>query len=349
MSDIDEKIKTEKDDPFEFTGKDENCGSDHSSTGSPVPPGVNDDNSKKNKPQKKRKRLLKDVNAPKAPLSGYVRFLNEHREKYREDHPDLAFHEITKILGQKWSSMTQEEKQEYLDEAEKEREQYAKLKEGYQQSAAYKEFQELKKRSKEAEDDGKEGSPPPPKTKKEERPKSTTPKCNGDTQPATAESNTTSESVVAVAQGPRISASGQQIPIFTEQFLEYSRKREADLRQLRKHNAAFEEQNAILNKQIDHMKTVMERVKVEIIDQEKENSNMQTYLEKIRGVLLEKISKLAFPDAIKEAMISDSMNIDKKLSQLVEYISNTKTNEAIEFKRKVKELVNNLDYPTLKK
>lgn len=220
------------------------------------------------------------------------------------------------------------------------------LSSGYLQSAAYKEFQQLKKRSKEAEDDGKEGSPPPSvKPKKEDRPKSTTPKCNGETQPTTAAANTTSETVAAVAQGPKICASGQQIPIFTEQFLEYSRKREADLRQLRKHNGAFEEQNAILNKQIDHMKTVMERVQAEIVDQEKENSNMQIHLEKIRGVLLDRFSKLSFPDPIKEAMSSDTTNIDKKLAQLVDYIANTKTSEAMEFKRKVKELVSSLDYP----
>ena len=85
---------------------------------------------KKNKPKTKRKRMLKDVNAPKAPLSGYVRFLNENREKFREENPDLVFHEITKLLGQKWSSMSGEEKQMYLDEAEKERDEYQKAKEG---------------------------------------------------------------------------------------------------------------------------------------------------------------------------------------------------------------------------
>ena len=47
----------------------------------------------------------------------------------------------------------------------------------------------------------------------------------------------------------------------------------------------FEEQNAVLNKQIDHMKSVMDRVKSEIVEQENENNNMQSYLDKIRQVL----------------------------------------------------------------
>ena len=104
--------------------------SDHSSMGSPVPHFLTDENTKKTRPKQKRKRLLKDVNAPKAPLTGYVRFLNEHREKFREEHPEMPFHEVTKVLGQKWTSMTQEEKQQYLEEAEKDKERYMKALEG---------------------------------------------------------------------------------------------------------------------------------------------------------------------------------------------------------------------------
>ena len=60
---------------------------------------------------KKRKKSAKDLNAPKAPLTGYVRFLNERREKVRGENPDLPFHEITKILGMMWSQLPQEQKQ----------------------------------------------------------------------------------------------------------------------------------------------------------------------------------------------------------------------------------------------
>jgi len=110
-------------------GEIEDHPSDHSSAGSPAPSTSTEDG-KRARPKTKRKRMLKDVNAPKAPLTGYVRFLNERRERFREEHPDLAFHEITKALGQKWSSMSQEQKQHYLDEAEKEKERYMKELEG---------------------------------------------------------------------------------------------------------------------------------------------------------------------------------------------------------------------------
>ena len=102
--------------------------SDYSSVGSPSVAGEDAKRAKVTK--QKRKRLLKDVNAPKAPLTGYVRYLNEHREKFRLENPDMPFHEVTKILGQKWSSLDQSEKQHYLYEAEKDKEKYMKALQG---------------------------------------------------------------------------------------------------------------------------------------------------------------------------------------------------------------------------
>lgn len=58
---------------------------------------------------KKRKKIL--PNGPKAPVTGYVRFLNERREQIRTQHPDLPFPEITKMLGAEWSKLQLSEKQ----------------------------------------------------------------------------------------------------------------------------------------------------------------------------------------------------------------------------------------------
>ncbi|KAI2587916.1 HMG20B isoform 4, partial [Pan troglodytes] len=85
---------------------------------------------------KKRKKIL--PNGPKAPVTGYVRFLNERREQIRTRHPDLPFPEITKMLGAEWSKLQPTEKQRYLDEAEREKQQYMKELRAYQQSEAYK-------------------------------------------------------------------------------------------------------------------------------------------------------------------------------------------------------------------
>lgn len=54
---------------------------------------------------------MKDSNAPKAPLTGYVRFMNDRREQLRAERPDVPFPEITRMLGNEWSKLPVEEKQ----------------------------------------------------------------------------------------------------------------------------------------------------------------------------------------------------------------------------------------------
>lgn len=58
---------------------------------------------------KKRKKVL--PNGPKAPVTGYVRFLNERREHMRARYPDLPFPEITKRLGAEWTRLAPSDKQ----------------------------------------------------------------------------------------------------------------------------------------------------------------------------------------------------------------------------------------------
>jgi len=40
-----------------------------------------------------------------------VRFINSRRAEVKQQHPNLLFPEITKILGLEWSNLLQEEKQ----------------------------------------------------------------------------------------------------------------------------------------------------------------------------------------------------------------------------------------------
>uniref|UniRef100_T1INM1 HMG box domain-containing protein n=1 Tax=Strigamia maritima TaxID=126957 RepID=T1INM1_STRMM len=105
---------------------------------------------------KKRKRTTRDSNAPRLPLTGYVRYLNEQREKARLENPHLPFHEITKILANGWSKLLAPEKQieKYLEEAEKDKERYMKELEQYRQTETYKIFtqKQQEKKMKEMED-----------------------------------------------------------------------------------------------------------------------------------------------------------------------------------------------------
>lgn len=148
--------------------------------------------------------------------------------------------------------------------------------------------------------------------------------------------------------GPKIAGdNGTQIPIFSDQFLEYSRKRESDLRQLRKGNAVFEEQNAILNKQIDHMKSVMDRVKKEIIQQENDNISVQNYLDQMRKILVSRFDKINFPEHITTNKLNCD-NIDNKLIQLAEFLNGPKCSGQADLKKRVRELVTKLEFPNIK-
>ena len=74
------------------------------------------------------------------------------------------------------------------------------------------------------------------------------------------------------------------IPIFTEEFLNHNRARELELRQLRKQTSEFEEQNAVLGKHIDSMKSAISKLEVETVQQRQSNAAFQQQLDMIRLV-----------------------------------------------------------------
>uniref|UniRef100_U3ICX2 SWI/SNF-related matrix-associated actin-dependent regulator of chromatin subfamily E member 1-related n=1 Tax=Anas platyrhynchos platyrhynchos TaxID=8840 RepID=U3ICX2_ANAPP len=209
---------------------------------------------------KKRKKIL--PNGPKAPVTGYVRFLNERREQIRTQHPDLPFPEITKMLGAEWSKLQLSEKQRYLDEAEREKQQYMKELREYQQSEAYKMCTE-KIQEKKIKKGGLRGwalSPP-----------------------------------VLQAGECSDSFSTFDVPIFTEEFLDQNKAREAELRRLRKMNTEFEEQNAILQKHTESMNCAKEKLEQELAQEERQTLALQQQLQSVRQALTTSFASLPIP------------------------------------------------------
>ncbi|KAM8939787.1 SWI/SNF-related matrix-associated actin-dependent regulator of chromatin subfamily E member 1-related isoform 2-T2 [Pelodytes ibericus] len=212
---------------------------------------------------KKRKKIL--PNGPKAPVTGYVRFLNERREQIRSQHPDLPFPEITKMLGAEWSTLPTLEKQRYLDEAERDKQQYMKELREYQQSEAYKmcaeKIQEKKIKKEESNSSG------------------VTTLLNGYThKTGNSQSFTTFD-----------------VPIFTEEFLDQNKVREAELRRLRKMTMEFEEQNAILQRHTENMNCAKERLEQELALEERQTMILQQQLQTVRQILLTSFSTLPIP------------------------------------------------------
>ncbi|KAF8009628.1 hypothetical protein BT93_J0592 [Corymbia citriodora subsp. variegata] len=72
---------------------------------------------KKVKTEKKSKKG-KDANMPKRPATAFFLFMDDFRKAYKEENPDSkGVKEVAKQGGEKWKSMSDEEKKPYLDKA----------------------------------------------------------------------------------------------------------------------------------------------------------------------------------------------------------------------------------------
>ncbi|XP_032220116.1 high mobility group protein 20A [Nematostella vectensis] len=256
---------------------------------------------------KRRRKTLRDTNAPKAPLTGYVQFLNEQREKVRSEHPELPFPEVTKILGAEWSKMSQDDKQRYLDDAERDKERYIIELENYQKTDAYKSFvkKQIERKRKSIEmSDGY----------------STTngngiELCEEDDlycKPCNQYFNNlhnkrehiygrkhlqTVSGKLQVPEDDEEDLPGFNVPIFTEEFLNHNKHRETELRQLRKTATEYEEQNGMLMKHIENMKQAIEKISIETNTQRNTNGLLQQHLDSIRAVLTQGFQDLPLPQS----------------------------------------------------
>ena len=332
---------------------------------------------------KKRRKLLKDANAPRAPLTGYVRFLNDHRDKVRSENPDLPFHEITKILGQQWSNLPQEQKQQYLDEAERDKERYMGELEDYQQSERYKDFMERKRKEaaelnisdnddelycrpcnqhfnsyhnkrehlsgrrhlqviseqitgRSVKEEPKGSSEQAQYTMKNQT--LAAPLANTSTSQETGNKNKLSTT------GPKLTVDGNvTFPIFTPEFLAYTRSKESVFRRLRRVNTELEDQNAILNKQVDSLKAASDKLKSEIAQQEEESNSLQAFIEKLRSKLIDSFSEVISSSLGERANVE---NIDEYIFKIADMVATGSLDCRDELAKNVKEIINDMNFPS---
>ncbi|KAG0252522.1 Non-histone chromosomal protein 6 [Mortierella polycephala] len=97
---------------------------------------------KNDEPKKRRKKAKKDPNAPKNPMSAYLLFCEEWREKVKAQNPDASFGEIGRLLGEKWRSYSADQKGPYVAKHEKAKAKYVVDKAAYESSKADEEDEE---------------------------------------------------------------------------------------------------------------------------------------------------------------------------------------------------------------
>ncbi|GAB2275321.1 hypothetical protein Dimus_010084 [Dionaea muscipula] len=86
-------------------------------------------------PKTKKRKLTKakDPNMPKRPVTAFFVFMEDFRKTYKEEHPEgKGGAAVSKVGGEKWKSMTDEEKKPYIDKAAELKVEYEKAMEAYQ-------------------------------------------------------------------------------------------------------------------------------------------------------------------------------------------------------------------------
>ncbi|XP_043716851.1 high mobility group B protein 7-like isoform X1 [Telopea speciosissima] len=102
-------------------------------------PASSEPKAKKSKSGKK----VKDPNAPKRPPTAFFLFMDDFRKSYKEENPDgKDVKVVAKEGGAKWKSLTDEEKQTYIDRVQELKEEYEKALETYKEQGKQEEEEE---------------------------------------------------------------------------------------------------------------------------------------------------------------------------------------------------------------
>ncbi|CAF2129776.1 unnamed protein product [Brassica napus] len=114
---------------------------------------------------RKEKKAKKDPNKPKRAPSAFFVFLEDFRITFKKDNPNVkAVSAVGKAAGQKWKSMSQDEKAPYEEKAAKRKAEYEKLMDAYNKNLEEGSDESEKSRS-EVNDEASEEEAQPDKGK----------------------------------------------------------------------------------------------------------------------------------------------------------------------------------------
>ncbi|XP_053665152.1 high mobility group protein 20A [Anopheles marshallii] len=262
--------------------------------------------------KKKRPKPPKDANAPKHPLTGYVRYMNENREGVRQKNPTLTPIEITKIMAEEWSKLPEDRKKPYLEAAEVDKERYNK------EISEYKLNNEAKAKALQIEAQVAKKEVAEPKV----------------TIPAIPYVNGKVE--------PKVSRQGDyDIPIFTEDFLDHNKVVDSELRTLRKSNIDYEQQNSVLEKHVENMENGILKLDSETSSLDARNAVLESYLLKLRTTLANALQGLPISSDCPGATVD---NIDQYLENLHQMADSSTQGHTL---NKAKDIIRKLDLQNL--
>jgi hypothetical protein len=86
-------------------------------------------------PSVTKTKAKKDKNAPKKPLSAYMIYAVENRERVKKENDGIAFGEIGKLLGNEWKQLNEKDKEKYIKKADEDKKRYETEFDTYSQNA----------------------------------------------------------------------------------------------------------------------------------------------------------------------------------------------------------------------
>ncbi|XP_072949332.1 high mobility group protein 20A [Epargyreus clarus] len=298
------------------------------------------------KPKKRRPRMPRDETAPRPPLTGYVRYLNERRDQLRAEQPDLGFAEITRQLASEWSKLPATEKQQYLTAADLDKERYIKEWAEYKKSDGYKAF----KRQQEQKDQAIAAK----KSKQSSNQDSTSHNAAAVSatpdQSASVNSGGSAINTSRQASPPRprpciTPASGEEvtgdtdIPIFTDLFLHHNKLRETELRQLRKANSDYEQQNAILQRHAEEVSAATARLRAETAAAMERAAALAAHRRALVAILVPALKTIALPGMSSGPT---DTNIGEYMDKLQSLVSDTKSSGIL---KQARDILNRIELP----
>ncbi|XP_025191976.1 high mobility group protein 20A-like isoform X2 [Melanaphis sacchari] len=261
---------------------------------------------KNNMKGKKRRKCLRDKTAPRPPHSGYIRFLNDRREQFRSENPNLPFAEITKVLAAEWNQLPADKKQHYLSAAEQERVKYVEELAAYKKTDAYRNFIQRKMKKKKVNTEIQE-----------------------DQELIKVKPSNDNNTVL-------------EIPIFSDEFLNFNKGRDTELRYLRKKVTDQEQEVSVLDKHIENMHNGIDKLMANTENFKAGCSKYEQYLIKLRPLLLDALADISFPENIEPPT---NETIDTFMINLATLLTNgTDTGTDLSWIENVKKAISKLDF-----
>ncbi|XP_025191975.1 high mobility group protein 20A-like isoform X1 [Melanaphis sacchari] len=295
---------------------------------------------KNNMKGKKRRKCLRDKTAPRPPHSGYIRFLNDRREQFRSENPNLPFAEITKVLAAEWNQLPADKKQHYLSAAEQERVKYVEELAAYKKTDAYRNFIQRKMKKKkvntEIQEDQELKKEKPSgdiKLKKDQELKKEKP--SGDTK-------LKKDQELIKVKPSNDNNTVLEIPIFSDEFLNFNKGRDTELRYLRKKVTDQEQEVSVLDKHIENMHNGIDKLMANTENFKAGCSKYEQYLIKLRPLLLDALADISFPENIEPPT---NETIDTFMINLATLLTNgTDTGTDLSWIENVKKAISKLDF-----